>query len=231
MADLIQFGAAAAIKTCPLGPTITTVVGRTDWTTLDPPAPTGLLPNVSSNATVLLALFADKGFTPADVSTLVGAHTVSTQQFVDPEFAGESQDATPGLWDVMFYSNTAAPPLDVFVFPSDIALMNDPNSGPTFISFQGAQKQGTWDTKFAAVMADLALLGVNPALDLIDCTDSLPISSTVPAGVATGGGGAGGGGGGQGGGGGGGKRSFSFTSSKFNAHPLKRSAYENFHKW
>lgn len=31
MADLIQFGAAAAIKTCPLGPTVTTFVGRTDW--------------------------------------------------------------------------------------------------------------------------------------------------------------------------------------------------------
>lgn len=31
MADLIQFGAASAIVTCPLGPIVPTVVGRPDW--------------------------------------------------------------------------------------------------------------------------------------------------------------------------------------------------------
>lgn len=149
MADLLQFGGAAAIKTCPLGPTVQTFVGRVDWTTEDAPAPMGLLPDVNSNATVLLALFADKGFTPADVAVLVGAHTTSRQQFVNPDFANEAQDATPGIWDVSFYSDTADPEAGVFVFPSDIALMNDPNSGPTFVGFQGSQHQSTWDAKFA----------------------------------------------------------------------------------
>lgn len=151
MADLIQFGGAAAIKTCPLGPTVQTLVGRTDWTEEDPQAPMNLLPNVDSNATVLIQLFADKGFSAADLAVLVGAHSTSRQQFVDPTFANESQDSTPGIWDVQFYSDTAAPEAGVFVFPSDIALMNDPNSGPTFVGFQGSQHQNTWSQKFALV--------------------------------------------------------------------------------
>jgi len=228
MADLLQFGAASAILSCPGGPQVTTVVGRTDWTTLDPPAPMNLLPNVDSNATVLLALFAAKGFTPADVAVLVGAHTTSRQDFVDPTFAGESQDSTPGVWDVAFYSDTADPEAGVFVFPSDIALMNDPNSGPTFVSFQGEQHQPTWDAKFAVVMNQLSLLGVSTTLPLADCTASLPPAAPVPAGLL---GSAGGGTGGAGGGPPTKKRSFSFTSPKFNSHPLKRAAYKNFHKW
>jgi len=219
MADLLQFGGAAAIKTCPLGPTVQTFVGRVDWTTEDPQAPEGLLPDVNSDATTLLALFAAKGFTPADVAVLVGAHSTSKQQFVNPTFAGEAQDSTPGTWDVQFYSDTAAPEPGVFVFPSDIALMNDPNSGPTFASFQGSQHQATWTTKFALVMTTLSLLGHDGSTGLIDCTASLPISSVVVGGTTTSGGGPPT------------KREFSFSSPKFNAVPLKRSAYKNFHKW
>lgn len=149
MADLLQFGGAAAIKTCPLGPTVQTFVGRVDWTELDAPAPMNLLPDVNANATSLIQLFADKGFSAVELATLVGAHSTSRQQFVNPTFANEAQDSTPGVWDVQFYTDTASPEAGVFVFPSDIALMNDPNSGPTFVGFQGSQHQTTWDTKFA----------------------------------------------------------------------------------
>lgn len=149
MADLIQVGGAVAIGSCPGGPAVQTFTGRKDWTVLDAPAPMGLLPDVDSNATVLIALFADKGFSAADLATLVGAHSTSRQSFVDPELANESQDSTPGIWDVQFYSDTLTPEPGVFVFPSDTALMNDPNSGPTFISFQGSQHQNTWSAKFA----------------------------------------------------------------------------------
>jgi len=106
--------------------------------------------------------------------------------------------------------------------------MNDPNSGPTFLSFQGEQHQPTWDAKFATVMNQLSLLGVPATQPLATCTDSLPPAAPVPAGLLSS---AGGGTGGTGGGPPTKKRSFSFTSPKFNSHPLKRAAYKNFHKW
>ena len=111
-----------------------------------------LLPNVLSNSTVLIELFAGKGFTPEDLVVLIGAHSTSRQDFVNPEFAGEGQDSTPGIWDVQFYSDTAAPEPGVFVFPSDTALLNDPVTGPTFTGFQGNQHQTTWDAKFATAL-------------------------------------------------------------------------------
>lgn len=119
--------------------------------TSDPPAPEGLIPNVTSNATVLLALFANKGISSAQLAALVGAHSTSRQFSTSPlARLGEPQDDTPGIWDVDFYADTANPPEGVFVFQSDIALMNDPTSGPTFKGFVG--KQGAWDGAFKAAL-------------------------------------------------------------------------------
>lgn len=149
MADLLQFGASAAILTCPDGPPVQTFVGRIDWTTEDPPNQEGLLPDVNSNSTVLIDLFAAKGFTAAELVALVGAHTTSKQQFVNAAFVNESQDSTPDIWDVQFYTDTQTAPPNVYVMPSDLALLNDPLTGPTFVSFQGSQHQGVWAGKFA----------------------------------------------------------------------------------
>lgn len=148
MADLLQFGAASAILTCPGGPAVQTFVGRVDWTTEDPPNQMGLLPSAFSNSTVLINLFAAKGFDAAELVALIGAHTTSKQQFVNPTFANESQDNTPGVWDVTFYTDTQTPPPGVFVIPSDTALLNDPQTNPTFVSFQGSQHEGVWAGKF-----------------------------------------------------------------------------------
>jgi len=138
-----------------------------------------LLPSPLSNATVLLELFANKGITAAQLAALVGAHSTSRQFFVDTTLAGEPQDDTPGIWDVDFYADTANPPAGVFVFPSDVALMNDPTSGPVFESFVG--KQGKWDGAFKTAMTDLSLLGLSGSTGLTDCTALLPPASLVPA--------------------------------------------------
>lgn len=42
----------------------------------------------------LTALFASKGFSPEDLAALLGAHSTSTQNFVDPTQANKSQDTT-----------------------------------------------------------------------------------------------------------------------------------------
>jgi len=101
-ADLVQMMANVATVVCPLGPRIMSFVGRRD----SPKSPTGLLPNVTSPADELIQLFVNKTFTPADLAALLGAHSTSNQFFVDPALAGESQDTTPGVWDILYYSQT-----------------------------------------------------------------------------------------------------------------------------
>jgi len=135
---MIAFAGAHATVSCPLGPTVQTFVGRIDS---DNPAPDQrLLPsNASLSAEQIITLMADKGFSPADVSALVGAHSTAKQRFVDPARAGEPQDRTPGVWDVDFYSDTLNKPEGVFVFQSDKALSRNRQSGPAFKSFVGQQ--------------------------------------------------------------------------------------------
>jgi hypothetical protein len=137
VADMIAYAGAHATVSCPLGPTVPIKVGRTDSSAAPNEA---LLPaNATLTADVILPLFADKGFQPAEVAALVGAHSSSKQFFAFPAQSGEPQDTTPGVWDVDFYSQTTTPTPGVLTFPSDMSLASDSRSGPTFKSFVGQQ--------------------------------------------------------------------------------------------
>lgn len=142
MADLIQMNAIAATAACPGGPRIKAYVGRVDNNAL-PPA--GLIPSPFADAQTNIALFEAKTFTAADLVALIGAHTVSQQQFVDPSQAGKSQDTTDGTWDNKYYGETASPdtPDGVFKFQSDISLSNDSETSGTWQQF--AKDQGAWE--------------------------------------------------------------------------------------
>ena len=142
-ADMIQFAASVAIVTCPLGPKVPTVVGRTDSSQAAVP---DLLPNVNSPAADLIALFEAKTITAPELIALIGAHSTSRQFNTNLTFAGEPQDSTPGEWDVDFYAQTTNPPEGVFVFPSDRALALDNTTAATFEGFVGAQ--GKWNFAF-----------------------------------------------------------------------------------
>jgi hypothetical protein len=138
VADMIIFAGAHATLSCPLGPTVKTMIGRKDSSTAAPNE--SLLPaNASMNADQIISLFADKGFSAADVAALIGAHSTSKQSFVVPQAAGAPQDRTPGIWDVDYYNDTINRTPGVFVFRSDISLSQDPRSGPAFKSFIGQQ--------------------------------------------------------------------------------------------
>jgi L-ascorbate peroxidase len=138
VADIIAFAGAHATVSCPLGPTVKTLIGRKDSYNAAPDQ--SLLPsNASLSAPATLSLMADKGFNGPDTAALIGAHTTSKQKFVDPSKAGEPQDSTPGIWDVAYYGQTSNPPRDVFVFNSDKSLSEDPSSGPAFKAFVGQQ--------------------------------------------------------------------------------------------
>lgn len=91
VADIIQFGAAHAVVTCPLGPRVRTFVGRKDSTQA---APQGLMPSVTMSADQIISLFEDKTIQPHDLAALLGAHSTSQQFNVDKTKAGFSQDST-----------------------------------------------------------------------------------------------------------------------------------------
>lgn len=178
-ADLIQFAGAHAVATCPGGPTVKAVVGRTDSSAASPMnlMPPGFGPNATHD--ILLALFEDKGFSARDLAALVGAHT-SSKAFAQPEIpVGSSQDSTPGLWDVKFYGETYSPPASVHRFDSDINL-SDPTKavGKEFQGF--VNNQGKWDGKFADAMERLSVLCIPAETQstFVDCTSALPAGSS-----------------------------------------------------
>ncbi|KAI3397182.1 hypothetical protein diail_11156 [Diaporthe ilicicola] len=142
MADLIQVNAILATLSCPGGPRIKTYVGRVDNDALPPE---GLIPSPFSDAQTNIAMFEAKTFTAADLVALIGAHTVSQQHHIDPSQAGKSQDTTDGIWDNIYYSETASPitPDEVFKFQSDISLSNNSRTSGTWQQF--ATDKGAWD--------------------------------------------------------------------------------------
>lgn len=139
MADLIQMGSTTATVVCPLGPRVRSFVGRKDSSV---PAPDGLLPSPFESADILINRFQNMTIGPHGLTALIGAHTTSQQRFVDPARAGDPQDGTPGVWDVLYYKQTLDPnaPKRVFKFQSDINLSKDPRISQEFQEFAGNQQ-------------------------------------------------------------------------------------------
>jgi len=181
-ADLVYFAGNHAVVSCPGGPTVKTVVGRSDASP-NQLSPTGVMPpgfGPGSDHDSLLALFQKKGFSATDLAALVGAHTTSTAvgQVANGIPVGGAQDSTPGLWDVKFYSETYSPPANVYRFQSDISLSaTNTTVGKEFNGF--VNNQGKWTGKFADAMYRLSLLGVPSTVstNFVDCTSMLPKST------------------------------------------------------
>ncbi|OIW30748.1 versatile peroxidase VPL1 [Coniochaeta ligniaria NRRL 30616] len=173
VADMVVFAGSAAIVLCPGGPKIQTFIGRKDSTTS---APSGGLPDVFDSASNLFNLFAKKGFSAQDLAALLGAHSTSTQKFVDPAQANKSQDSTPGQWDVTYYKETYSfatggkKDPGVFVFASDSKLATSNEVGLEFQGFIG--NQGRWAGSFASAMERMVLFG-NDKSEMVDCNSAL----------------------------------------------------------
>ncbi|KAJ3498026.1 hypothetical protein NLG97_g1447 [Lecanicillium saksenae] len=174
MADLIQMAATVGAVTCPLGPRVRSFVGRQDNTNA---APENLLPQPTDSADSLIELFGNKTISPADLVALVGAHTTSQQEFVDPSRAGDPQDSTPGIWDTAFYGQTlnSAAPRRVFKFQSDINLSKDKRTRGTWAGFIGLTGQIPWNLAYAKAYVRLSLLGVYNINNLTECSKALPL--------------------------------------------------------
>lgn len=186
VADLIQFAAAHAVKTCPGGPTVPVKVGRKDSSEA---SPRGILPQHDAGGGDLIKSFGkldlhdvlpdesqpnipvgEKGFTPVDIAALIGAHTVAKQRGVDRANAGASLDSTVGTWDNKFYQETKADSAP-FVLQADKNIAQHPLTALPFSNF--AVSKGAWDAAFVSAMTKLSMVGVDPN-GLIDCTSALP---------------------------------------------------------
>lgn len=166
---------------CPLGPRLLTWVGRSnDGRTNE----YGLLPDTHASPDSLIQLFDDKTIGVKDLISLIGAHSVATQRFVDPSKAGQPLDSTPGIWDVKFYGEALqkTPPSGVFRLPSDNAFANDNATVTGFKVFSDPNiGQATWNAFYATAYVRMSLLGVNNINLLTDCTKVLPNAVlTVP---------------------------------------------------
>lgn len=76
---------------------------------------------------------------------------------MDPSRAGDPQDGSPGVWDVLFYGQTlgtAPTPKRVFKFQSDIELSKHPKTKTEWQEFAGSGGQDHWN--------EVSLL-INPA--------------------------------------------------------------------
>ncbi|TRX96101.1 hypothetical protein FHL15_002825 [Xylaria flabelliformis] len=136
-----------------------------------------LLPNPFSEAVDLIRLFRDKTISPHALVALLGAHTTSQQRLTNATRAGDPQDSTPGVWDVLYYEETygsVEAPERVFKFPSDVALAKYAVTAREWVSFLGTAGQGHWNTDYARAYIRLSLLGVNNINQLTECTRVLP---------------------------------------------------------
>ncbi|OSS47927.1 hypothetical protein B5807_06404 [Epicoccum nigrum] len=166
MADLIQFAAAHAIKTCPGGPTVPVKVGREDS---DVASPAGILPSGRAQSGDLIRLFASKGFSPIDLAALIGAHTTAKQRSTAPDQPPEL-DSTVGTWDNKYYAETKSGKAP-FTLPSDKSISQNPLTMLPFNTF--ALSKGAWDRAFVSAMTKMSMMGVDQS-GLIDCTSALP---------------------------------------------------------
>ncbi|KAI0434590.1 class II peroxidase [Xylaria sp. FL1042] len=175
MADLVRYmGANVATVVCPLGPRVRSFVGRTDSPIVNK---VELLPSPLSEAVDLIRLFRDKTISPHSLVALLGAHTTSQQRLTNVTRAGDPQDSTPGVWDVLYYEETYGTvdtPERVFKFPSDVSLAKYSVTTSEWISFLGSGGQDHWNTDYARAYIRLSLLGVNNINQLTECTKALP---------------------------------------------------------
>jgi hypothetical protein len=102
-ADMIEFAAAVAISSCPLGPRVRALVGRKDSSEA---APLHSMPGSRDSISSILEKFKAKGFNGDDVVALMGTHSVAVQVNDDPAQAGKSLDSTPSIYDLKFYQET-----------------------------------------------------------------------------------------------------------------------------
>ncbi|KAF8960671.1 heme peroxidase [Flammula alnicola] len=191
--DLLHYAAAVAISSCPGAPRLPFLFGRRPAT--GPASPSAGAPAASDSVTTILARFADVGFSPASVVSLLAAHSIAGTHAIDPTAQGDPLDSTPNLFDSQIFievllKGTLFPgngsnigevlsPLSGEVrLQSDFSLSRDSRTACTWQSMVG--NQALMVSKFQAAMAQLSVVGQDTST-LVDCSEAIPIPQPLPA--------------------------------------------------
>ncbi|KAF1924512.1 class II peroxidase [Didymella exigua CBS 183.55] len=167
-ADMIEFAAAVAISSCPLGPRVRALVGRKDSREA---APLNSIPGSRDSISSILDKFKAKGFSGDDVVALMGTHSVAVQVNDDPAQAGKSLDSTPSIYDLKFYQETldgTAP----YTLQSDRGLANNTETQKKWKEFADGDTSA-WITAFTDAWNRFAVIG-NDVGSLQDCSGIIP---------------------------------------------------------
>ncbi|KAL1653949.1 hypothetical protein SLS61_003350 [Didymella pomorum] len=167
-ADMIEFAAAVAISSCPLGPRVRALVGRKDSSEA---APLNSMPGSRDSISSILDKFKAKGFSGDDVVALMGTHSVAVQVNDDPAQAGKSLDSTPSIYDLKFYQETldgTAP----YSLQSDKGLANNTETKKRWKEFADGDTS-KWNTAFTDAWNRFAVIG-NDVDSLQDCSNIIP---------------------------------------------------------
>ncbi|TDL17015.1 manganese peroxidase 2 [Rickenella mellea] len=183
--DIIQFSAAVAVANCAGSTRLQFLAGRPNATVH---TPDGTLPNPFDNVDTILARMADAGFSPDELIALLASHTIAAADKVDVTIPGTPFDSTPAVFDTQIFievllnaihtpgaglqkGEVKAPLAGLMRLQSDFALARDSRTACTWQSFVNNPK--SMNTKFAAAMAKLAVLGQN-VKHLTDCSEVIP---------------------------------------------------------
>ncbi|KAK7461372.1 fungal class II heme-containing peroxidase [Stygiomarasmius scandens] len=188
--DFIQLAGAVGVSNCPGAPRIQFFLGRPDPVAASPDL---LVPEPFDSVDKILARFADAGFSPDEVVSLLASHTIAAADHVDESIPGTPFDSTPSSFDSQFFIETR---LKGVLFPgtsgnegeamsplrgelrlqSDELLARDSRTACLWQSFITNHNQ--MRDAFGAAMLKQSLVGQDKS-QLIDCSEVIPTPQAV----------------------------------------------------
>ncbi|CBX91673.1 hypothetical protein LEMA_P071810.1 [Plenodomus lingam JN3] len=166
-ADTVQFAAAIAISSCPLGPRVRALVGRRSS---DSAAAEGQIPGSRDAVEDILGAFRAKGISAGELVALLGTHSVAQQRFDDPSQAGQPLDSTPWVYDSVFYKETRSGQAP-YSLSSDRRLSNYSETSEAWSTF--ADSISSWAAVFVPAWNKFSVIG-NDVGSLQDCSYLVP---------------------------------------------------------
>ncbi|KAF2850173.1 class II peroxidase [Plenodomus tracheiphilus IPT5] len=168
-ADTVQFAAAVAISSCPIGPRVRALVGRPSS---NGPAQEGQIPSSRDPVEEIIGAFQAKGISADELVALLGTHSVAQQRFDDPSRSGKPLDSTPGKYDTLFYEETRSGTAP-YTLSSDRRLSNYSETADAWSNF--ADSASGWDAIFVPAWNKFSVIGNNVGT-LHDCSYLIPQS-------------------------------------------------------
>nr|UDP83134.1 manganese peroxidase 1 [Cyathus bulleri] len=159
------------------------------------PASSSGVPSASDDVTTILTRFADVGFSPQEVVSLLAAHSIAANYLTDKPIAGAPLDSTPAIFDTQVFIEVL---LRGTLFPgngSNIGEVLSPMKGEVrlqsdFIIARDSRTACMWQSlvnnqllmqkSFQGAFARMSLIGQN-SQNFRDCSNVIPVPPPIPA--------------------------------------------------